>query len=89
MPFDGDQRIETTPLLNMDDNSSYALELILHAWKEGEEQGVPREHMAYAAIFTAMSSLVSHLGEDAAAHLARGLERRVQVGEFSQNGTRQ
>ncbi len=89
MPFDGDQRIETTPLLNMDDNSSYALDLILTAWKEGEEQGVPREHMAYAAIFTAMSSLVSNMGEEAAAHLARGLERRVQVGEFSPNRTRQ
>ena len=89
MPFDGDQGIQTTPLLNIDDNSTYALDIILSAWREGEDHGVPREQLAYAAIFTAMSSLVSNGGEDAAVRLARGLERRIQVGEFSRNSTRQ
>jgi len=89
MPHDWNREMQTTPLLDTDDDSSRALDLILIAWKEGEERGVAREQMAYAAIFTGMSNLVSHFGEDAVARLARGLERRVQVGEFSQHQTKQ
>ncbi|MGD9785912.1 MAG: hypothetical protein AB7E80_00965 [Hyphomicrobiaceae bacterium] len=39
--------------------------------------------MAYAALFTALSDLVAIYGEDAVATLARGLENRVRVGEFT------
>jgi len=72
-----------------DDDSSRALNLILAAWDEGEETGVPPELMAYAAIFTAMSDLVDRFGEGAVAKLARGLEDRVRLGEFSRHHTRQ
>ena len=89
MSFDGEKAIQSVPLLGVDDDSSVALEILLSAWAEGDAHGVGDEHLAYAAIFTAMSSLVSNLGEDTAARVARGLERRVQVGEFSLNGTRQ
>ncbi|MDX2257285.1 MAG: hypothetical protein NW205_00055 [Hyphomicrobiaceae bacterium] len=68
------------------DHSLRALLLILAAWEEGEEDGVPPEMMAYAAIYTALNDLVALFGEDAVASLARGLERRVRQGEFSGSG---
>jgi hypothetical protein len=44
---------------------------------------VAPELIAYAALFTALSDLVAGFGEEAVANLARGLERRVLVGEFT------
>jgi hypothetical protein len=66
-----------------------ALNLILQAWDEGIEQGIPPELMAYAALYTALTDLVSNFGEDAVASLARGLDRRVRAGEFTIYATRQ
>ena len=66
-----------------DDLSIRALDLILAAWDEGTEIGVAPEQMAHAALFTALSDLVSHFGEDAVMKLARGLERRIEAGEFT------
>lgn len=76
-------------LIDDGDESMRALSLILAAWDEGEETGVAPEAMAYAALFTALSDLVDIYGEDAVASLARGLERRVQLGEFSMMQTKQ
>jgi hypothetical protein len=39
--------------------------------------------MAYAALFTALTDLVSLYGEDAVKKLAVGLERRIEMGEFT------
>ena len=64
-----------------DDDSLQAFDLILAAFDEGSERGVPPELIAYAALFTALSDLVMAFGEDAVASLARGLERRVLVVE--------
>lgn len=72
-----------------DDPSFLALRLILEAWDEGTESGVPAEQMAYAALFTALTDLVGRFGEDAVIRLTRGLENRISVGEFSLNRTRQ
>jgi hypothetical protein len=66
-----------------DENSVRALNLILEAWDQGTESGVKPEQMAYAALFTALTDLVSLFGEDAVLKLARGLETRVEHGEFS------
>lgn len=60
-----------------------ALNLILEAWDEGTETGVAPELMAYAAIFTALTDLVSIYGEDAVVTMTQGLVRRVESGEFS------
>jgi hypothetical protein len=65
------------------DDSVTALALMLDAWDEGTEIGVAPELMAYAAIYTALTDLVSRFGEDAVASLADGLVRRVQKGEFT------
>jgi hypothetical protein len=74
------------PLFDMhdgDENSVRALNLILEAWDQGAESGVKPEQMAYAALFTALTDLVALFGEDAVLQLARGLEARVEHGEFS------
>ncbi len=76
-------------LVDDSDESMRALSLILAAWDEGEETGVAPEAMAYAALFTALSDLVDIYGEDAVASLARGLERRVRLGEFTMIQTKQ
>ena len=66
-----------------DDKTFEALNLILAAWDEGTENGVAPEQMAYAALFTALTDLVSLYGEDAVIKLAKGLERRLEGGEFT------
>ncbi len=70
-------------------DSFKALNIILEAWDEGADQGIAPELMAYAALFTALTDLVSAFGEDAVASLARGLDARVRQGEFTLSGTRQ
>ena len=70
-------------------DSFTALNLILDAWDEGAERGIAPELMAYAALFSALTELVSAFGEDAVAGLARGLDQRVRKGEFTTCGTRQ
>ena len=65
--------------LDPEDSTFKALNLILAAWDEGTECGVPPEQMAYAALFTALTDLVPHFGEDAVVKLARGLEQRINV----------
>lgn len=70
-------------LNSSDDLSFRALSLILAAWDEGAESGVAPEQMAYAALFTALTDLVSLYGEDAVKKLAVGLEKRIEMGEFT------
>jgi hypothetical protein len=71
------------------DPSFKALSLILQAWDEGTESGVPTEQMAYAALFTALTDLVGQFGEEAVIRLTRGLEQRINVGEFSLSRVKQ
>jgi hypothetical protein len=81
--------MRTFELADGDDCTLRALNLILEAWDEGTESGVPPEQMAYAALFTALTDLVSQFGEEAVMRLARGLEDRINVGEFTLHRTRQ
>jgi hypothetical protein len=74
---------ESRELAESEDKSFKALGLILAAWDEGTENGVASEQMAYAALFAALTDLVSMYGEDAVVELARGLERRLMQGEFT------
>ncbi|MGA7118041.1 MAG: hypothetical protein WBY12_12705 [Hyphomicrobium sp.] len=74
---------EARELVESEDKSFKALGLILAAWDEGTENGVASEQMAYAALFAALTDLVSMYGEDAVVDLARGLERRLMQGEFT------
>lgn len=72
-------------LTESEDNSFKALGLILAAWDEGTGNGVAPEQMAYAALFAALTDLVSIYGEEAVVDLARGLEKRLKQGEFTLN----
>lgn len=81
--------MEPSSLMASDDESLKALGLILEAWEEGADNGVAPEIMAYAAIYTALTDLVSAFGEDNVADLARGLAARISNGEFTVNATSQ
>ena len=70
-------------------DSFKALSLSLEAWDEGAEQGIPSELMAYAALFTALTDLVSAFGEEAVANMTRSLDKRVRQGEFTIYSTTQ
>ncbi len=72
-----------TELMERNEDSFTALSLMLAAWDEGAEMGLAPQMMAYAALFTALTDLVGLYGEDAVAVLARGLEARIEKGEFS------
>jgi len=66
-----------------DDDNICALDLILAAWDEGIDCGLAPEQMAYAALFTALTDLVGLYGEPAVQKLVKGLERRIEIGEFT------
>jgi hypothetical protein len=74
-------------LADSDDPSFVALGLILAAWDEGKQSGVTTEQMAYAALFAALSDLVSLYGEDAVVRLTEGLQKRIRSGEFTMDRT--
>ena len=76
-------KVQGFDLSDSDDESFRTLDLILAAWDEGAESGLAPEKMAYAALFAALTDLVSMFGEAAVVKLARGLESRIQVGEFT------
>ena len=61
-----------------------ALEFILEAWDVGVEEGHHPDMLANAALFTALSGLVTAYGENAVVELVRKLPKRVLSGEFSQ-----
>jgi len=71
------------------DESLKALDFILQAWDEGTESGIAPELMAYAAIYAALTDLVSAFGESAVVTLANGLGPRVEKGEFTLYRSRQ
>jgi hypothetical protein len=77
------------PLADSTDDSLKALHVILSAWEEGTETGIAPEFMAYAALYTALTDLVSSYGEDHVALLMTGLSERVAAGEFTLYRTRQ
>lgn len=60
-----------------------ALELILDAWQEARIDGVSPDLMANAALFAALSDLVSTYGEDAVIELAEGLPDRIRRGDYT------
>lgn len=66
-----------------------ALRYLLDAWEEALHDGIEPEMLANAALFAALSDLVSTFGEDAVAQMTDGLSRRIHHGEFTLNRTTQ
>lgn len=60
-----------------------ALTYLSEAWDEAVAEGVDSEILAHAALFAALSDLISTYGEEAVAGLAERLPERVRAGEFS------
>ena len=74
-------------LMDGQDPSLAALGIVLAAWDDAAEAGVPPEMMAYASLFTALSDLVGCYGEDAVGDLMERLSARVRGGEFTFSDT--
>jgi hypothetical protein len=70
-------------LVDSDDDSLKALNLVLEAWEAGGEAGIAPELLAYAAIYTALTDLVAVYGEDHVGRLVDGLKPRLMRGEFT------
>jgi hypothetical protein len=66
-----------------------ALGYILDAWAEAVHDGIEPEMLANAALFAALSDLITIYGEDAVAKMTSGLSRRIQHGEFTLKRTAQ
>ncbi len=66
-----------------DRQKAEALTYILEAWDEALIDGLEPESVAHAALFAALSDLVSTYGEQAVAAMAKGLGQRIENGEFT------
>jgi hypothetical protein len=60
-----------------------ALTYLIEAWDEAVAEGVDSEILAHAALFAALSDLISTYGEEAVAGLAQRLPERIRAGEFT------
>ncbi len=63
-----------------------ALGYIAEAWEQALGDGIEPEMIANAALFAAMSDLVSLYGESAVMTMAEGLRARIERGEFTIKG---
>jgi len=66
-----------------------AIGYLHEAWAEARLDGIDGDCMAQAALFAALSELVTTYGEDATAKFANGLSERIANGEFSLEFARQ
>jgi predicted YcjX-like family ATPase len=60
-----------------------ALRYILDAWDEAVQDGIDSDCLAMAAIFAALSDMISTYGEEPVAKMAEGLADRIRIGEFT------
>jgi len=82
-------RMRTAILSDHDEHRRAALHYILEAWEEALHDGVEPEMLANAALFAALSDLVSAYGEEAVSEMTKGLTRRIEHGEFTLHRTTQ
>ena len=66
-----------------------ALAYLREAWAEAYLDGIDKDCLVQACLFTALAELVSTYGEDAAACYVEGLAPRIHNGEFSLDVVRQ
>ena len=60
-----------------------ALRYILDAWEEAVQDGIESDCLAMAAMFAALSDMISTYGEEPVAKMAEGLADRIRIGEFT------
>lgn len=66
-----------------------ALRYIMEAWEEAVYDGIDRDCVATAAIFAAMTDLITTYGEEPVARMAERLPERIRAGEFTINKIKQ
>lgn len=66
-----------------------ALRYIMEAWEEAVYDGIDPDCVATAAIFAALSDLITTYGEEPVARMAERLPERIRAGEFTLNKTKQ
>lgn len=74
---------------NPADEKQLALQFLLDAWEEAAYEGVDRDCIATAAIFAALSELITTYGEEPVAVMCERLPERVRGGEFTLARSRQ
>ena len=83
------QAIEAPKFAPEHDQKKAALGYLHEAWIEARTDGIDGDCLAQVCLFAAFAEFVSTYGEEAAAHFADGLARRIRNGEFSLDVTRQ
>jgi len=66
-----------------------ALRYILDAWEEAIYDGLDPDCVATAAIFAALSDMISTYGEEPVAVMCARLPERIRAGEFTLAKTKQ
>ncbi len=66
-----------------------ALGYIMEAWYEAKQDGIEPEAIANAALFAALSDLITIYGEIPVVEFTEGLADRVRRGEFTLHKTTQ
>ena len=64
-----------------------AIEIFKEAWLTAKTEGIETEILAESAVYTAMSELVSHFGEQNTADFIKTLDKQLAHGEFTANKT--
>lgn len=80
-----DRTIDTNPV----EEKQLALRYLLDAWEEAAYEGIDRDCLATAAIFAALSELITTYGEEPVAVMCERLPERVRSGEFTLARTQQ
>lgn len=80
-----DRKIAASP----SEEKQLALRYLLDAWEEAAYEGVDRDCLATAAIFAALSELITTYGEEPVAVMCERLPERVRAGEFTLAKSRQ
>lgn len=68
---------------DLDERKRVALEYVLDAWQDAQAAGIEPEVIASAALFAGLSDLIDLYGEEPVARMTKGLEHRIQLGEFT------
>ncbi|MFN4143582.1 hypothetical protein [Aestuariivirga sp.] len=80
-----DRKLDASPA----EEKQLALRYLLDAWEEAAYEGVDRDCLATAAIFAALSELITTYGEEPVAVMCERLPERVRSGEFTLAKSRQ
>lgn len=77
--------VETEEKIDLQEQKHMALRHILDAWQDAVIDGVESDMLATAAIFAALSDMVTSYGEEQVAQMISGLPDRIRQGEFTLN----